>query len=77
MTPHGPDANVFEHATTAELKPVKYDASGLAFMFETYKMLSLTKWAIDGEGGKCRQHDYYECWQGAEKRFDVSKFGSK
>lgn len=34
MLPHGPDATAFEHASNAELKPVKL-TNTLAFMFET------------------------------------------
>ena len=34
MLPHGPDSDAFEHASNAELKPVKL-TNTLAFMFET------------------------------------------
>ena len=34
MLPHGPDADAFESASTAELKPHKLEGT-LAFMFET------------------------------------------
>ena len=34
MLPHGPDAEAFEEASTADLKPFKYEGT-MAFMFET------------------------------------------
>lgn len=34
MTAHGPESEVFEKASNADLKPVKIDGS-LAFMFES------------------------------------------
>ena len=34
MSAHGPDAQTFEKASNAQLKPHKFD-KGLAFMFET------------------------------------------
>ncbi|KNC98633.1 homogentisate 1,2-dioxygenase [Spizellomyces punctatus DAOM BR117] len=72
MSAHGPDQVTFEKASTEELQPVKLRPDGLAFMFETSHMLSLTKWAVEKEyaGGKVLQDDYYECWQGLKKYFD-------
>lgn len=67
MTPHGPDAAVFEAATTATLKPVKLPSDGLAFMFETNLFLSVTKKAAEMTE---LQRGYYECWQGLKKWFD-------
>ena len=66
MTAHGPDRDVFEAASNATLKPEKLDPNGLAFMFETYKMMSVSKWALESEA---LQKDYYKCWQGLEKKF--------
>lgn len=72
MTAHGPDRQVFEAATKAILQPEKLAANGLAFMFETNKMLSVSRWAIDKEspGGQVLQNDYFKCWQGLQKYFD-------
>jgi homogentisate 1,2-dioxygenase len=65
MSGHGPDAETFERASTAELKP-QYLADTLAFMFETRLVLRPTRYAMDS----CvLQHEYYECWQGLKKRF--------
>lgn len=42
MTPHGPEAEVFEKASNVELQPVKL-TNTLSFMFETCLMLKLHK----------------------------------
>ena len=55
MTPHGPDAATFNAATNADLKPHKFD-KGLAFMFETDVMLSVSQEALDAEH---RDKDYF------------------
>ncbi|KAJ8331032.1 hypothetical protein QVD99_001165 [Batrachochytrium dendrobatidis] len=73
MTAHGPDRETFEKATLDDLKPIKLRPDGLAFMFETNQMLSVTKWALKklpGTGGDVLQPDYYKCWQGLKKYFD-------
>ena len=66
MLPHGPDADVFQHASTVELKPVK-SAGALAFMFETRFPQRVTKYAA--EGGLL-QPDYADCWKGLKKNFN-------
>ncbi|MGA7350399.1 MAG: homogentisate 1,2-dioxygenase, partial [Acidobacteriaceae bacterium] len=60
MSGHGPDAETWEKASQAELKPVKLDNT-LAFMFETGLPVRPTKFALET---KILQHEYYECWQG-------------
>ena len=69
MSGHGPDAETWEKATAAELKPV-YLADTLAFMFETQLAVRPTKWALDA---KILQHEYYECWQGLKNHFRSAK----
>lgn len=71
MSGHGPDAETFERASRAELKPVKLQNT-LAFMFETGLPVRPTKFALET---KILQHEYYECWQGLKKHF--KKPGSK
>lgn len=66
MLPHGPDAQAFEQATRAELRPVKLTDT-LAFMFETRFPQHLTHYAATLD---TLQQDYAECWSGLEKRFD-------
>jgi homogentisate 1,2-dioxygenase len=65
MSGHGPDADTFERASTAELAPV-YLADTLAFMFETQLVLRPTRYAMET---RVLQHEYFECWQGLKKRF--------
>ena len=65
MSGHGPDAETFERASAAELKPVKLDGT-LAFMFETRFVARPTKFAMETAA---RQHEYYTCWQGLKKNF--------
>lgn len=65
MAGHGPDAETYERASTAELKP-QFLADTLAFMFETQLVVRPTKFALET---KVLQHEYYECWQGLKKHF--------
>jgi homogentisate 1,2-dioxygenase len=66
MTAHGPDAETFERASAAELKPHKIDST-MAFMFESRFAMRLTKFAMDSSQ---LQHDYFEGWQGLKKHFN-------
>ncbi len=70
MAGHGPDAETFEKASAAELKP-QYLGNTLAFMFETQLAVRPTKYALET---KVLQHEYFECWQGLKKYF---KSGAK
>jgi homogentisate 1,2-dioxygenase len=65
MSGHGPDAETYERASAAELKPHRL-ADTLAFMFETRLVVRPTRFALDT---KVLQHEYYECWQGLKKHF--------
>jgi homogentisate 1,2-dioxygenase len=65
MSAHGPDADAFEKASNAELKPQRYEDT-LAFMFETRLVICPTKFAMETEA---LQTDYFECWQGLKKHF--------
>jgi homogentisate 1,2-dioxygenase len=66
MLPHGPDQNSFEHATTADLAPLKL-ADTMAFMFETRFPQHLTQFAATEAP---LQGDYMDCWVDLRKRFD-------
>jgi homogentisate 1,2-dioxygenase len=66
MLPHGPDADAFESASNAELKPVKL-TNTLAFMFETRFRQRITKYAAELP---TRQDDYMDCWKGLKKHFN-------
>lgn len=47
MTAHGPDADSYERASNAELKPVKVGEGSMAFMFESSLMLGITDWGLE------------------------------
>jgi homogentisate 1,2-dioxygenase len=65
MSGHGPDAESYERAVNADLKP-QYLGDTLAFMFETQLVIRPTKFAMET---MILQHEYYECWQGLKKHF--------
>jgi homogentisate 1,2-dioxygenase len=67
MSGHGPDAETFERASRAELKP-QYLGNTLAFMFETRHVIRPTRFALESA---ILQHEYYECWQGLKNNFRV------
>jgi homogentisate 1,2-dioxygenase len=64
---HGPDAATHERATQANLAPQKIDQT-MAFMFETRYILRPTRFALESSE---LQYDYYECWQGLDRRFET------
>jgi len=66
MSGHGPDAESFEKASNADLKP-QFLGDTLAFMFETRFVCRPTKYAMDTAE---LQHEYFECWQGLKKHFN-------
>jgi homogentisate 1,2-dioxygenase len=66
MLPHGPDAEAFEKASNAELKPHKL-AQTMSFMLETRFPQHLTAFAAREAP---LQDDYLDCWDGLEKKFD-------
>lgn len=66
--PHGPDAEAFEAASNADLKPQKLENT-MAFMVETCLPQNPTPFAVDTPQ---RQHDYVDVWEGLEKKFDPS-----
>jgi homogentisate 1,2-dioxygenase len=69
MSGHGPDAETWERASEADLKPV-YLKDTLAFMFETGLAVRPTQFALES---KIRQHEYYECWQGLKNYFRTAQ----
>ncbi|EGD74193.1 homogentisate dioxygenase [Salpingoeca rosetta] len=66
MTPHGPDRQCFESASSAELKPEVIAKGTQAFMFETSLGLKTTPWAATCGA---RQEDYHAVWRGLDKHF--------
>ncbi|HEX5086112.1 MAG TPA: homogentisate 1,2-dioxygenase [Blastocatellia bacterium] len=66
MSAHGPDADAFEKAGEADLKPQRYENT-LAFMFESRYVIRPTKFAMETDA---LQKDYFDCWRGLKKHFD-------
>ncbi len=58
--PHGPDADAFEKASSADLKPHKLDNT-LAFMFESRHRMVASNYAL---GSPALDKSYAQCWQG-------------
>ena len=67
MSAHGPEAAVFEKASTVELQPDRYEDT-MAFMLESRYLIQPTPWAMETE---LRQRDYTRCWDGIEKNFHI------
>lgn len=65
MSGHGPDAETYERASQADLKPYRLEGT-MAFMLETQYVVRPTKFALET---KILQHEYYECWQGLKKNY--------
>jgi homogentisate 1,2-dioxygenase len=65
MSAHGPDAETWERASRAELRPQKLEDT-MAFMFESRYAMRLTRYASDSAE---LQHDYFEGWQGLARHF--------
>jgi homogentisate 1,2-dioxygenase len=62
---HGPDAETYAKASTAELAPSKLDGT-LAFMFESRWTILPTRQAMDAP---IRQRDYDQVWSGLSRNF--------
>ncbi|MBN9536673.1 MAG: homogentisate 1,2-dioxygenase [Alphaproteobacteria bacterium] len=69
MLPHGPDADAFEKASTAELAPHKL-ADTLAFMFETRYPQRVSAFAA---GSDTLQKEYGDYGRSLRKHFDPTK----
>ncbi|GAC1416890.1 MAG: homogentisate 1,2-dioxygenase [Burkholderiaceae bacterium] len=65
MTGHGPDAQTFTNASTADLAPTRLDAT-LAFMLESRYVIHPTAQAL---AWPTRQNNYGRCWDGLRKYF--------
>ena len=65
MSPHGPSAEAFEKASSADLQPQKLDDT-MAFMFESNLRINPTSFAMESAG---LQLDYPECWSDLDAHF--------
>lgn len=66
MTPHGPDAECFEKATTGKLKAERIAEGTMSFMFETSLSLAVTKWGLKA----CLDENYHKCWEPLKSHFN-------
>ena len=66
MSPHGPEAAVFEKASAAELAPQRYENT-MAFMLESRYVIQPTRWALETD---LLQGDYTRCWDGIKRHFN-------
>ncbi|WP_242109282.1 homogentisate 1,2-dioxygenase [Luteimonas aquatica] len=66
MSGHGPDADTFEKASSADLAKPNVIAGTMAFMFETRAVIRPTRQALEAAH---RQRDYQDCWAGLRKHF--------
>jgi homogentisate 1,2-dioxygenase len=65
MTPHGPEAAVYERASSMVLEPERYRDT-LAFMFESRYVIVPTRYALQSP---TLQKDYTRCWDGITAKF--------
>lgn len=75
MSGHGPDAESYEGAREAELKPAKVGGGSCAFMFESCLMVGVTEWGLK----RCRkvQEGYSEhSWGGVKVHWTGAGEGS-
>ncbi len=69
MSGHGPDAASFEKASGADTTKPDHIVDTMAFMFETRAVIHPTRQALESLQ---LQRDYWRCWQGLKKNFNVS-----
>ncbi|MCB5363483.1 homogentisate 1,2-dioxygenase [Pusillimonas sp. CC-YST705] len=67
MTPHGPDAQTFRHASELDTRQPQYLRETLAFMFETRRVIRPTPAAL---ASPLRQRNYLACWDGLQRNFN-------
>ncbi len=67
MSPHGPDVDTFEKASTADISQPHYIRDTMAFMFETRRVIRPTSAALASDA---LQTDYDQAWAGFKKHFD-------
>ena len=70
MSGHGPDADTFAKASTADTTRPDHITDTMAFMFETPAVIRPTRYALESAQ---LQHEYYRCWQGLKKQFNPTR----
>jgi homogentisate 1,2-dioxygenase len=67
MSGHGPDADTFARASTADVSKPTRIADTMAFMVETRNVIRPTRFALESVQ---LQGEYFRCWEGLPKQFD-------
>jgi len=67
MSGHGPDADTFAKASSADLAQPTRIRDTMAFMFESRQVIRPTRHALESAQ---LQPEYFRCWQGLPKQFD-------
>jgi len=68
MTPHGPDGEAFERASTMDVStPTRMPDDSLAFMFESTYVIRLTDWALQEDK---LDTQYIKAWHTLKKHFN-------
>ena len=70
MTGHGPDAETFAKASSADISKPTRIADTMAFMFESRTVIRPTRFALESAQ---LQSEYFRCWEGLPKQFDPRK----
>ncbi len=70
MTGHGPDADTFARASTADLTQPTRVTDTMAFMIETRLPILPTRFALDSAQ---LQPGYHRCWQDLPRHFDPDR----
>jgi homogentisate 1,2-dioxygenase len=70
MSAHGPDAETFAKASTADTTRPDYLTETMAFMFESNQAFRPANFAMETAQ---LQHDYFHCWQGLKKHFNPAQ----
>jgi len=66
MSGHGPDADTFERASSADLSRPDHLTDTMASMFETRRVIRPTRFALESPQ---LQKDYSQCWRGLRSHF--------
>ena len=69
MSGHGPDAETFAKASSADLSQAHRIKDTMAFMFETRHVIRPTRYALESPQ---LQRDYDQCWQDLPRTFDAA-----
>jgi homogentisate 1,2-dioxygenase len=70
MSGHGPDAETFARASSADVSRPQRVSDTMAFMFETRAVIHPTRFALESAQ---RQPEYYRCWATLASHFDPDK----